>query len=65
MPWQKPSLTDEEKQVHDQLLKLAGGMGCLTERTGLTQYQTEVMLRLSKKQYVTVTKRKFMVVLPV
>lgn len=40
-------------------------MGCMKERTILNDQQTQVMMGLKQKGYVMVTKKQFMVVLPV
>jgi hypothetical protein len=65
MAYVKATLSEDEQRVHVELLALAGGMGCMKELTVLNDHQKEVMSHLNRKGYVTLTKRKFMVVLPV
>ncbi|GEM_PF-1362204 len=61
----KPALLTDERQIHSELLQIAGGMGCPTELALLNEQQKEVIQRLSKKGYVTLMKKRFMVVLPI
>jgi hypothetical protein len=61
----KPALLTDERQIYAELLQIAGGMGCPTELSLLNEQQREVIQRLSKKGYVTLMKKRFMVVLPV
>ena len=48
-----------------ELLQLTGGMGCPTELTVLNDRQREAIQTLSKKGYVRLTKKWFMLLLPI
>ena len=61
----KPPLSLDELQAHAELLQLAGGMGCPTELTVLNDQQRQAIQILSKKGYVRLTKKWFMLLLPV
>ena len=60
----KKQLTDDEKLVVEELLKLAGGMGCPKDCDFLNEHQRGVIKNVSRKGYVTLTRKWFMVVLP-
>ena len=55
MAYEKPPLSPDEKQVHAELLELAGGMGCMTDRATIKPHQMEVLEKLKRKGYVMVT----------
>jgi len=60
----KPPLDDNERRILEELITVADGMGCMKERAALNAAQTIAVHDLSRKGYVTLTKKKFMVVLP-
>ena len=59
---EKPVLSPQEQKVHVELLQLAGGVACMKELNALNDEQREVLKFLREKGYVSLTKRKFMVV---
>ena len=64
MTFIKLSLSPDERQIHAELLQQAGGMGCPKDLSVLNNQQKEIIQSLSKKGYVPLTKKWFMVVLP-
>jgi hypothetical protein len=60
----KPPLLTEEKQLLEQLVQIAEGIGRMKERTFLNAKQEGGIVQLERKGYVTLTKKKFMVVFP-
>jgi hypothetical protein len=62
--FRKEPLTLKEKEIVDELVILAGGMGCMKERALLNDEQRVAIEDLGRKRYVALTKKKFIVILP-
>jgi hypothetical protein len=60
----KELLTPGEALILHQLLKLAGGVGCMKERSVLNEAQKVALNDLIRKGYVMLTSEKFVVVVP-
>lgn len=59
----KSSISSAEKELLESLIQVAGGMGRMASRALLNHQQEASLSELARKGYVTLTKKKFMVVL--
>lgn len=55
-------LTEGEAIILEQLVKVAGGVGCMKEITALTETQHRALQDLKRKGCVMLTTKKFVVV---
>jgi hypothetical protein len=63
MSHSKEPLSREERQIHAELLQLAGGVGCMASVKLLNGRQKEVAKHLKRKGYIALTTEHLTVVL--
>jgi hypothetical protein len=59
-----PRLTSEQLTVLNELIQLAGGIGCMKEKAFMNAHQSDLLHSLKTNGYVATTGLKFVVVLP-